>query len=95
MVCEQLALIKSKITEKNGKAFISGDPNPIKGLDDAVKYCKKTTLNMMWCQSVIMKHFITSLAQYEKFVFFPKTLETFVVLFSKQECLVANSQPII
>ena len=74
---QQLALIKSKITDKNNKAFISGDPNPIKGLGDAVKYCKKNNINHDVIPKCDYETFITSLAQYEKFVFFPKTLETF------------------
>jgi hypothetical protein len=74
---EQLNLIRSKITEKNNKAFISGDPNPIKGLNEAVSYCKKKGVDYDVINKCDYDTFITTLAQYEKFVFFPKTLESF------------------
>ena len=74
---EQLDFIRSNIKEKNNKAFISGDPNPIKGLSDSIQYCNSKGIQYDIVQKTDYKTFISQLAQYEKFVFFPKTLESF------------------
>ena len=75
---EQLDLIeKCCNNEKNNKHFISGDINPIKGTSDAKKVCESRGLKYDIVPRQTYEEFINSLSQYSKFVFFPKTLESF------------------
>jgi|TARA_A100001515_G_scaffold30725_2_gene23979 hypothetical protein len=74
---EQLDFIRSNITTKNNKSFISGDRNPIKGLPEAIKHCTSKGLEYDILPRTSYESFIAELAKYERFVFFPKTLETF------------------
>ena len=74
---DQLEHIRSSITEQKDEAFISGDRNPIKGLPDAINYCKKKNITFNVVPKLPYTQFIQTMAQYNKFVFFPKTLESF------------------
>ena len=66
--------LKSKKTRKN---FILGDLNPIKGLVEAKKFCEAKGLEYDVVEKKPYSEFISTLSQYEKLVFFPKTLESF------------------
>ena len=74
---EQLDHIRASITTQKDEAFISGDRNPIKGLLEAISYCKNKNIDFNVVPKLPYNQFIESLAQYNKFVFFPKTLESF------------------
>jgi len=73
----QLDHIRASITTQKDEAFISGDRNPIKGLLEAISYCKNKNIDFNVVPKLPYNQFIESLAQYNKFVFFPKTLESF------------------
>jgi len=74
---ESLDIIRRSISQKNGKAFILNDPNPIKGKDKAVSTCEAKNIEYDLVNKMPYKNFIDKLGQYEKFVFFPTTLESF------------------
>jgi len=74
---DQIDIIKKSITSKNDKALIIGDPNPIKGLNESISYCKKKSIDFDIVKKCQYIDFIKILASYDKFVFFPKTLESF------------------
>lgn len=74
---EQLDLIRSKISEKNNKAMIINDPNVIKGTKEAVDSCIKKGIEYDLVAKLPYAQYLSVLAKYDKFVFFPKTLESF------------------
>ena len=75
---DQLEILRQSLkNEKNDKCFILGDENPIKGLDDAKKYCDDKQLKYDIVGKLPYINFLSHLSKYEKFVFFPKTLESF------------------
>ena len=73
----QLDFISSNIREKNDKAFVLNDTNPIKGLRDALKFCKNKEVPFDLVDKMPYEKFIETLSSYDKFVFFPKSLESF------------------
>ena len=74
---EQISLIKSKVVDKNNKAMIINDPNVIKGTKESVKYCKNKGIEFDLVGKMKYDEYLSTLARYDKFVFFPKTLESF------------------
>ena len=75
---EQLNLLeKCSNNTKNGKHFIMGDPNPIKGLIEAKQLCMTRGLIFDMIEKKPYDEFIETLSRYSKFVFLPKTLESF------------------
>tara|TARA_Y100000592_G_C5477915_1_gene323490 strand:+ start:1712 stop:3328 length:1617 start_codon:yes stop_codon:yes gene_type:complete len=74
---EQLELISSKICEKNSKAAIINDPNVIKGTKEAVAVCESKNIDYDLLPKAGYEDYLSTLAKYETFVFFPKTLESF------------------
>jgi len=74
---EQLFLIKQQAVDKNNKAMIINDPNPIKGTQVAIEFCKKNNIDYDLVEKSNYKDYLKNLATYDKFVFFPQTLETF------------------
>jgi len=74
---EQLELISSKICEKNSKAAIINDPNVIKGTKEAVAVCESKNIDYDLLPKAKYENYLSTLAKYETFVFFPKTLESF------------------
>ena len=74
---EQLELISSKICEKNNKAAIINDPNVIKGTKEAVAVCESKNIDYDLLPKAGYEDYLSTLAKYETFVFFPKTLESF------------------
>lgn len=74
---EQLELISSKICEKNSKAAIINDPNVIKGTKEAVAVCESKNIDYDLLEKIRYEDYLSTLAKYETFVFFPKTLESF------------------
>ena len=74
---KQIHIIRDSISDKNGKAFILDDPNPIKGKDRALAFCKKKNIEYDLISKKPYKEFIKTLALYDKLVFFPSTLESF------------------
>jgi len=74
---ESLDIIRNSITTKNNKAFILNDRNPIKGKDKAVATCKNKNIEFDLIDKKPYKDFISTLGQYERFIFFPTTLESF------------------
>tara|TARA_Y100001963_G_C6756862_1_gene437363 strand:- start:728 stop:1831 length:1104 start_codon:yes stop_codon:yes gene_type:complete len=56
---------------------VLNDPNPIKGVLEAVNVCKNKSIEYDLVDKMPYNAFIEKLAKYEKFVFFPKTLESF------------------
>ena len=53
------------------------DKNPIKGVEKSIKLCKSKGIPYDLIDKLPHEEFIKKLAKYDKFVFFPKTLETF------------------
>ena len=74
---EQLELISSKICEKNSKAAIINDPNVIKGTKEAVAVCESKNIDYDLLPKAKYENYLSTLAKYETFMFFPKTLESF------------------
>jgi len=74
---EQLDLIRSKICEKNNKAMIINDSNVIKGTAEAISACKSKGIEFDLVDKLPYEDYLSTLAKYERFVFFPKTLESF------------------
>jgi len=74
---EQIELISSKICEKNSKAAIINDPNVIKGTKEAVAVCESKNIDYDLLPKAKYENYLSTLAKYETFVFFPKTLESF------------------
>ncbi len=74
---KQLEYIASCVTKKNDKAFVLNDPNPIKGLSEAVRVCKSKGIAYDVVDKMPYNSFISTLAEYDKFVFFPSSLESF------------------
>jgi hypothetical protein len=74
---EQLDLIRDSITEKNDRAYVMNDKNPIKGVEKSIKLCDAKGIPYDLIDKLPHEEFIKKLAKYDKFVFFPKTLETF------------------
>ena len=74
---DQLKILRSANISKNTKAFVMKDPNPIKGYHKAEDYCIQNKLDYDLVDKVPYEQFINKLAQYEKFVFFPTSLESF------------------
>ena len=74
---EQLNLIRSKIKPKNGKAAIINDSNIIKGTHEAIKKCSSMKIDFDLLDKKPYEEYLEDLSHYEKFVFFPKTLESF------------------
>ena len=75
---EQLELLENHCENtKNRKHFIMGDPNPIKGLEEAKELCMSRELTFDVVNKMPYEDFIRTLSRYSKFVFLPKTLESF------------------
>ena len=74
---EQIDTIRNSLCEKNGKAFVMNDTNPIKGTDKAIAICETKGVEYDVVDKMPYSDFIKKLAKYDKFVFFPKTLESF------------------
>lgn len=74
---EQIQIIRDSATIKNDKAFILDDPNPIKGREKSISFCKKKSIKYDLVSKMPYKQFINTLAAYDRLVFFPSTLESF------------------
>lgn len=74
---EQTSLIRSKICDKNNKAMIINDPNVIKGTIESIALCKKKGIDFDLVEKLPYELFLEQLAIHDKFVFLPKTLESF------------------
>ena len=74
---QQLELIRTSIREKNNKAYIINDGNKIKGTTTAINFCKEKGVQFSLYDKKPYKEFIQTLAHYNAFIFFPKTLESF------------------
>ena len=74
---QQLDIIRSKITNKNSKALIINDSNSIKGTIEAREFCTNKNIDFDLVDKMEYDEYLSTLAKYEKFVFFPKTLESF------------------
>jgi hypothetical protein len=75
---EQLDLLeRCSNNTKNGKHFVMGDLNPIKGLAEAKELCMSRELPFDVVEKRPYPEFIETLSRYDKLVFFPKTLESF------------------
>ena len=74
---EQLDLIRSKMCEKNNRAVIINDSNLIKGTQEAIFACKSKNIEFDVIEKMPYEEYLTELAKYDRFVFFPKTLESF------------------
>jgi len=74
---QQLDTIRSKITNKNSKALIINDSNSIKGTIEAREFCTNKNIDFDLVDKMEYDEYLSTLARYEKFVFFPKTLESF------------------
>ena len=91
---EQLDLIRKQIVNKNDKAMIINDPNPIKGTKFAIEVCKKKQIDYDLVEKSSYEEYLRNLASYDKFVFFPQTLETFcrvIVEARMLECKLATN----
>lgn len=74
---DQLNLIKSKMCKKNDKAMIINDPNMIKGTGESISTCEKRKIDYNLIDKTSYENYLSELAKHDKFVFFPKTLESF------------------
>ena len=74
---EQLDYIRSCVCEKNDRAYVMNDENPIKGAEKSIKLCEQKNIPYDAIGKLPYEEFIKKLAKYDKFVFFPKTLESF------------------
>ena len=74
----QLGVIQKNLnSEKINKALIINNPNPVKGTDQAIKFCEKKGIEYDVIEIKPYEEFIETLSKYEKFVFFPQVLESF------------------
>ena len=74
---DQLELIRSKSYKKNDMAMIINDPNIIKGTEDSIMNCEKRNIDYNLVEKSSYDNYLSELAKHDKFVFFPKTLESF------------------
>jgi hypothetical protein len=74
---EQINLIRSKICTKNNSAMIINDPNTIKGTKESISLCQKKGVDFNLIAKLPYESYLGQLAIHEKFVFLPKTLESF------------------
>lgn len=74
---DQLDLIKSKICEKNDKALIINDPNKLKGTSESILTCEKRKIDYNLINKLPYEDYLSELSKHDKFVFFPKSLESF------------------
>jgi len=74
---KQISLIRSKICTKNNSAMIINDPNTIKGTKESISLCQKKGVNFNLIAKLPYESYLGQLAIHEKFVFLPKTLESF------------------
>ena len=75
---KQIELIKDyHKNEKNNETIILNSSNPIKGFDEATKYCKENEINFSILESLEYEKFISELSKYSQIVMFPESLETF------------------
>jgi hypothetical protein len=74
---DQLDLIRNKVCEKNSKAMIINDPNVIKGTKESIDVCQKKGIDFNLIEKLPYDSYLSQLAAHDKFVFFPKTLESF------------------
>lgn len=62
---------------KNNKVAILRSNNPIKGTDEAIKYCEKKDIKHHLVSSDSESEFLQTLSEQKKVIFFPQVLETF------------------
>ena len=74
---EQINLIRSKICTKNNSAMIINDSNTIKGTKESISLCQKKGIDFNLIAKLPYESYLGQLAIHEKFVFLPKTLESF------------------
>jgi hypothetical protein len=74
---EQINTIKNIPVVKNSKAMVISDPNVIKGTSEAIEACKSKNVEFDLLEKMPYEEYLEALGRYEKFVFFPKTLESF------------------
>ena len=74
---DQTNLIRSKICDKNASAMIINDPNIIKGTKESIALCQKKGIDFNLIGKLPYESYLEQLAIHDKFVFLPKTLESF------------------
>ena len=74
---EQIGLIRSKVCDKNNLAMIINDTNVIKGTKESIDLCQKKGIDFNLIAKLPYDSYLSQLALHEKFVFLPKTLESF------------------
>ncbi len=74
---EQITKIKNVSVNKNNKAMIINDPNIIKGTAESIQICQSKKIEFDLLDKMPYDEYLKALGAYEKFVFFPKTLESF------------------
>ena len=75
---EQLAIIESNINNKKKNDFaIVNSKNPTKNTQACVSYCVEKNLDYTLIGSPTYADFIEQLSLHEKYLYFPKVLETF------------------
>ena len=75
---EDLNSLDSACTvQKTKETAIFKSANQIKGQSESIKYCTEKELNFDLVGDLPYNDFVLELAKYEKFVFFPKVLESF------------------
>lgn len=74
--------------EKNGKICIYNTNNWIKNTQGAIKYCQENNLPYGFIQNGTgRKGFLSSMAKFSKFVFFPMARETYCRVVVEAKCL--------
>ena len=74
---DQLDKIREQVVSKNNKAMIINDPNPIKGTQQSISACKHKEIDYDLVEKTDYEGYLKNLAVYDRFVFFPQTLESF------------------
>lgn len=74
---EQLEKIRNQVINKNNKSMIINDPNPVKGTQLAIQVCAKKKIEYDLVQKASYEDYLKNLALYDRFIFFPQTLESF------------------
>ena len=74
--------------EKNGKYCVYNTPNWIKNSQGAIKYCQDNNLPMGFIQNGTDREgFLSEMAKYSNFVFFPVARETYCRVVVEAKCL--------
>lgn len=74
---ERLSLIESLLeTAKDSEGYILNSSNPIKGTEEAIRYCDSKNISYNLLPKMTETDLLKEVARHKTFIFFPKVLET-------------------